>query len=94
MEPTEVTIQVLREIRDEVTQTREEVKQTNALLDETNIRLSRIESRQTDTEIRLAAEIVAVAAAVRDVRDELHEDRVLRARVDDHERRIGALEKG
>ena len=49
---------------------------------------------QTDTEIRLAAEIVAVAAAVRDVRDELHEDRVLRARVDDHERRIGALEKG
>ena len=40
MEPTEVTIQVLREIRDEVTQTREEVKQTNALLDETNIRLS------------------------------------------------------
>ena len=32
--------------------------------------------------------------AGREVRDELREDRALRTRVDDHERRIGALEKG
>jgi hypothetical protein len=47
----------------------------------------------TETEIRLSMELVAIATAVREVRDELREDRRLRARVDDHERRIGVLEK-
>ena len=94
MEPTDLTIQVLLEIRDEVKQTNVRLDETNLRLDETYVRLSQMGHRQTETEIRLVTEIVAVAAAVREVRDELREDRILRARVDDHERRIGALEKG
>jgi hypothetical protein len=78
MEPTDLTIHVLREIREEIR--------------ETNQRLGRLELRQTDTELRLATEIIAVAGAVREVRDELRGQRALGARVDDHELRISALE--
>jgi hypothetical protein len=50
-------------------------------------------SRQTETEIRLASGLVAVGGAVREVRDLLREDRALRARVEDHERRIADMER-
>jgi hypothetical protein len=107
MEPTDLTIVILREIREEIVQTRVEIVQTrtelsaridetNARLggrvDETNTRLDRLERRQANSEIRIATELVAVAEAVREVRDELRQDRVLRTRVDDHERRITTLE--
>ena len=49
------TRQVLREIRDELRQTNE--------------RLSGVERRQTETETRLATELVAVARLVGEVRD-------------------------
>ncbi len=65
---------------------------TNARLDGTNGRLERLERRQTETEVRLATELVAVAGAVHEVRDLLREDRALRGKVDDHERRITAIE--
>jgi chromosome segregation ATPase len=112
MEPTDITVQILREIRDGVNETNDRLGQTNARLDQTNGRLDltreemnarfgkvdarfgQLERRLTETENRLTTELVAVAAAVREVRDELREDRRLRARVDDHERRIGVLEKG
>jgi chromosome segregation ATPase len=104
MEPADITVQILREIRDGVHQTNARLAQTNARLDETNARLdqardetgvrfAQVERRLVETEIRLATEVVAVAAAIHEVRDELREDRRLRARVDDHERRIGVLEK-
>jgi hypothetical protein len=57
------------------------------------VRLDRLEQRQTATEIRIATELVGVAGALREVRDELRQDRTLRARVDDHERRIAATER-
>jgi hypothetical protein len=57
-------------------------------------RFERVEHRRMETEIRLATQLVAVAGAVRDVRDLLREDRVLRQRVDEHEKRISALERG
>ncbi len=60
--------------------------------DETNGWLARLEHRQTETEVRLSTELVAVVGAVREVRDLLREDRALRDRVDDHERRIAAVE--
>jgi septal ring factor EnvC (AmiA/AmiB activator) len=78
MDPTELTIEVLKSIRDE--------------LRGTNTRLDRVERRQADTEVRLATEIVAVASAIHEVRDLLREDRQLRARLDDHERRLTAVE--
>jgi hypothetical protein len=48
---------------------------------------------QADAEVRLSTEIVAVVAAVDRLRDVLLEDRALRRRVDDHERRLVAVEK-
>jgi hypothetical protein len=56
-------------------------------------RIERVERRQTETEVRLAAELVAVGGAVREVRDLLREDRPLRGRIDDHERRLCAVER-
>ncbi len=110
MEPTDITIEILREIRDEIRNTngridgvRDELRATNNELratndelrttkDETNARFDTLARRQTETEIRLATEIIAVAGAVREVRDVLREDLAMRARVDDHERRISAME--
>jgi hypothetical protein len=85
MEPADLTVEILRGIRDEVQGVRAEVHTTNE-------RLGRIERRQTETEVRLSTELAAVVGAVREVRDVLREDRGLRARVEDHERRIAAVE--
>jgi len=92
MEPTDLTIEILKGIRDEAHKTNERLDQTNQRLDQTNERLSELCDRQTATEVRLATEIVGVAGAVREVRDLLREDHALRGRVDDHERRISAIE--
>lgn len=92
MEPTDITIEILKDIREGVRATNSRLDETNARLDGANVRLDRLEQRQTETEIRIATELVGVAGALREVRDELRQDRVLRARVDDHERRIAAIE--
>jgi chromosome segregation ATPase len=117
MDPSDLTVEILKGIRDEVRSTNEglhaltdEVRSTNERLDglgdevhalradtnerlaETNDSLGRLERRQTETEVRLSTELVAVVGAVREVRDLLREDRALRDRVDDHERRIAAVE--
>lgn len=95
----DITIGVLRDIRSELqglrssaTQTNEALAKTNEGLAKTNEALAALERRQTASEIRLATEIIAVAGAVRDLRDVLVEDRQLRAQVVDHEQRIGRLE--
>ena len=85
MEPTDLTIEILKSIRDET-------HKTNQQLEEVRSELGQLRDRQTATEIRLATELVAVAGAVREVRDLLREDRALEHRVDDHERRISAME--
>jgi len=113
MQPTDVTVEILKSIRDEVQGLRADVHGlsaevhgtndrldgtndrldgTNDRLDGTNDRLGRLERRQTETEVRLSTELVAVVGAVREVRDLLREDLGLRARVEDHERRITAVE--
>lgn len=92
MEPTDITIEILEDIREGVRATNSRLDEANARLDGANVRLDRLEQRQTETEIRIATELVGVAGALREVRDELRQDRVLRARVDDHERRIAAIE--
>jgi hypothetical protein len=99
MEPTDLTIEILKDIRDGVHKTNERLDSVNERLDATNERLDatigglgELRDRQTATEVRLATEIVGVAGAVREVRDLLREDRALRGRVDDHERRISAME--
>jgi predicted nucleic acid-binding Zn-ribbon protein len=97
MQPSDVTIEILKGIRDEVRGINSRLDATNSRLDtlreDTNARFERLERRQAETEVRLATELVAVVGAVHEVRDLLREDRVLRAQVDDHERRLAALEK-
>jgi hypothetical protein len=49
--------------------------------------------RLVETEARLATELVGVAGAVREMRELFRDDLALRKRVDDHERRIVAMER-
>jgi hypothetical protein len=109
MEPTDLTIEILKDIRDGVRGTNTRIDATNARIDETNARLdARIDEtnvrldtglaglrkQQAQTEIRLATELVAVSTAVRDLTEVLRaRDGGLRARVEDHERRLDVLEK-
>ncbi len=98
-----LSIEILKVIRDEVrgTNGRLEVLRVDldnlrtdlsTRIDLTNDRLDHLARRQTETEVRLSTELVAVAGAVHEVRDLLREDRALRERVEDHERRLTAIE--
>jgi hypothetical protein len=97
MEPTDVTIEILKGIHSETQKTNERLDMTNERLDgfahSTIERLDRLEQRQASSEIRLATELIGVAGAVREVRDLLREDRAMRVQVADHEQRITAIEK-
>jgi chromosome segregation ATPase len=81
-----LTLAVLKEIRDEV-------RKTNDRLEQTNDRLERLETRQTDMEMRLATELIAVTSAVREVGDLFKDNAAVRGKVDEHETRIAALER-
>ena len=93
----DLTLKVLQQIRDEIKGTRHDlvgrIDQTNARLDQTNARLDRVERRQTETEVRLSTELVAVVGAIEDLKRVIVEDRKLHSRVSDHEVRIKVLEK-
>jgi predicted nucleic acid-binding Zn-ribbon protein len=85
-----ITVEILKQIRDEL-------RTTNAKLDETKTELSEridaLERRQVATETRLATELVAVAHAIGEVKDLLRTAVDVRPKIDDHERRITALEQ-
>ena len=87
---SDLTIEVLKEIRDEI-------RSTNVRLDQTRTELSgrmdQLQRRQTETEVRLATELVAVVGAVNSLREAILEDRRVRQTVDDHETRIRTLER-
>jgi hypothetical protein len=97
MEPSDITVEILKDIRDEIRGVRTElggrIEQTHARLDETNERLERVEQRQVASEMHLATELVAVKDAVDRVADLFAKDRGVRAQVTDHEKRITSLEK-
>jgi hypothetical protein len=96
VQPTDLTIEILKGIRDEVRSTNSHLDETNgrldALRDSTEGRFDRLDRRQAETEVRLSTELVAVVGAVREVRDLLREDLAVQSRIDDHERRIAAIE--
>jgi hypothetical protein len=103
MEPTDLTIEVLKGIRDEVRGVRDdlggqlqglrgEVRVLSSRIDETNVHVERIERRQVESEVRIATQLVAVVGAVNEVRDVLREELAVRRLVDDHERRLRAIE--
>jgi len=100
MEPTNLTIEILKSIRDEVRGVRDEVRVTNERIDavreqqvHTNERIDAVREQQVHTEVRLATELAASAGEFRGLRDELRKAGFVRARLDDHEARIEALEK-
>jgi hypothetical protein len=55
--------------------------------------MDRLERRQTEADLRIATELVAIAGAVRETRDAYREERAPSHRVDDHERRLSDVEK-
>jgi chromosome segregation ATPase len=92
-------LKVLREIRDEVKANGQEIQETNVRLgrleagmDRLDERVESLEHRQTETEMRLATELIAVAHAVEGVKDLLRDRLDVRDKVEDHERRIATLE--
>jgi hypothetical protein len=115
VEPTDITIEILKDIRtelhdglqsvreelrvgldgvrDEVQGVRDEVQGVRDEVHGVSSRLDRLERRQTEAEVRVATELVAIGGVMREVRDAFLEERALRARVDDHERRLTAIEK-
>ncbi len=97
MEPNNITIEILKDIRDGIRTTNLRLDQTRTelseRLDQTNERIDRLERRQVESETRIATELIAVAGAVNGLREDLREERALRQRVDDHERRIQAIER-
>lgn len=104
----DLTVEILTQIRDGIRSTNERLDATrtdlssridavrtelSGQLDSTNERLERLERRQTETEIRLATELTAVAGAVRELTDSLREERKLGKVLADHEARIASLER-
>lgn len=93
----DLTIEVLKQIRDEVVGLRGELRETRTALseriDQTNEKVDALARLQTATEIRRATELITVSHAVTSVRETIREKLDDRQRVDDHERRLGALER-
>ncbi len=95
-----LTIEILKQIRDGVAVTNQRLDRTNERLDGVSERLDgvserldRTEKRQTETETRLATELVAVVGAVHSLRDAILSDRDLRHTVNDHEQRLRTIER-
>ncbi len=98
MEPTDLTVHILREIRDEIRNTNSRLDQTNSRLDQANSRLdqtiSRLEEvrselapRLVETEIRLATAITGFQGTMGQIRELLEtrlnlNDRVARCETD------------
>ncbi len=96
----DLTTQILLQIRDEIRSTNKQlgglndrVDTLNEQVDTLNERVDRLESRQAEDSIRLGTELLAVARAVVEVRDLLREQRLERERLDNHERRLTAIER-
>jgi hypothetical protein len=97
MDSSDITMQLLAQIRDEIRTTRgelgAEIRKTNLRLDQTNLRLERLEQRVVASEIRVATALTEVAGTVREVRDRLDDRLELRDRVERCEHDIADLKQ-
>ena len=102
MEAENLTIEVLKEIREEgkktnerLNETNEKLNETNDKLDQTNVRIDQMRDelsrRIVESEMRTATAITALAGTVGDLVTFLKQDRDLRPRVDQCEKDILAL---
>ncbi len=90
MAMSDLTVEILKQIRDEIRTTNERIDVTRI---ELSSRLDRLERRQTETEVRLGSELVATVGAINGLRDVVVQAIAEGRQVMDHERRIVALEK-
>lgn len=97
MEPKDLTLEVLKEIRDDGRRNGERIDETNARLNETNARLDvlgeTLGRRIVESELRTATAIAELAGTVRELSASLKEDRDLRRRVERCEHDIAALKQ-
>ena len=108
MEPTDVTIEILKDIRDEVRQTRTDlsarIDATNGRIDSTNARLDTLREdlseridglsrRVVESEIRTATAITDLAGAVNQMTGVLRASHDLRPRMERCEQDIAELKK-
>jgi hypothetical protein len=102
MESNNLTLEVLRQIRDEVRETNVRVDGTNSRVDETNVRLDEtnvrldalkeeLSARIVESEVRTATAIAALAGSVGDLVSVLRSERDLRPRVEKCEADIAVL---
>lgn len=90
MEPKDLTLEVLKEIRDDGRRNGERIDETNARLDGLGETLGR---RIVESELRTATAIAELAGTVRELSASLKEDRDLRRRVERCEHDIAALKQ-
>ena len=88
MEPTDLTIEILKDIRAGVEKTNERV---DALREDTNARLDLLSRRIVESEVRTSTAIVDFAGTVRDMTTVLRTQSDLRPRVERCERDIEEL---
>lgn len=93
----DITVEILREIRDGIHETNARLDQTNARLDQTNARMEQgfdaLSRRLVESELRTATALVDLAGSVREVTDLLRSQNDLRPRVEKCEAEIGQLKK-
>jgi predicted nucleic acid-binding Zn-ribbon protein len=97
MEPSDLTIEILKDIRDEVKSVRDEVRQTNVRLDQTNERLetglAEVSRRIVESEIRTSTAITELAGTVHEMTQVLRAQHDLGPRVERCEHDIAALQR-
>ena len=103
MEPADITVEILKGIRDEVREFRKDVNERFKEVDgrfkdmrdrfrDNEEPLERLHRRQIDDGTRLATEAIALRSVLETIRDELRDQRPNRSRLDDLEHRVEALE--
>jgi len=90
MEPTDITIEILKDIREEIRQTNTSLVGTNERIDSLRDELSR---RIVESEIRTSTAITALAGTVSDMTDVLRASHDLRPRVERCEQDIVELKR-
>lgn len=99
MEPENLTLEVLKQIRDEAKKTNERIDhlrdETTAYINQTNVRLDQLRDelsrRIVESEMRTATAITALAGNVGELVNFLKQDRDLRPRVEQCEKEIVSL---
>jgi methyl-accepting chemotaxis protein len=97
MEPTDITIAILTDIRDQAKLTNEQIKHTNERIEQTNERLDtmreELSRRIVESEIRTSTAITELAGTVQEMTRVLRSSHDLRSRVERCEHDIADLRR-